>query len=76
MLALEREGVTGEWRKLYNEHRHDMYSFPDFIRVIKSRTIRLAGNVACRGGREMHTGLSLVNLSLEDLGVYGTIILK
>jgi hypothetical protein len=64
VLALERKGVTGEWRKLHNEHRHDLYSLPDFIRVIKSRTIRLEGDVARRGRREMHTGFWTVNLRL------------
>jgi hypothetical protein len=56
------EGVTGEWRKLHNEQSLDLYSLPDFIRVIKSRTIKLAGDVASRGRREMHTGFWLVNL--------------
>jgi len=55
-------GVTGYWRKLHNEHRHDLYSLTDIIRVIKSRTIKLAGDVACRGRRDMHTGFWLVNL--------------
>jgi hypothetical protein len=64
VLALKREGVTGEWRKFHNEHRHDLYSLPDFIRVIKIKTIRLAGDVARRGRREMHTGFWLVNLRL------------
>jgi hypothetical protein len=62
VLALKREGVTGEWRKLHNEHSLDLYYLPDFIRVIKSKTIRLAGDVARRGRREMHTGFWLVNL--------------
>jgi hypothetical protein len=56
VLALKMDGVKGEWRKLRNEHRHYLYSLPDFIRVIQSRTIRLAGDVARRVRREMHTG--------------------
>ena len=30
-----RDGVTGEWRKLHNEERNDLYSSPSIVRVIK-----------------------------------------
>ena len=33
----KRDGVTGEWRKLHNEQRNDLYSSPNIVRVIKSR---------------------------------------
>jgi hypothetical protein len=33
----KRDEVTGEWRKLYNEELHNLYSPPDIIRHIKSR---------------------------------------
>jgi hypothetical protein len=36
----KREGVTGGWRKLYNEELHNLYSFPSIIRMIKSRRMR------------------------------------
>jgi hypothetical protein len=36
----------GEWRKLHNEELCDSYSSPNIIRIIKSRRIRLVGNVA------------------------------
>jgi hypothetical protein len=29
--------VTEEWRKMYNEELHNLYSSPDIIRKIKSR---------------------------------------
>jgi hypothetical protein len=38
--------VTGEWRKLHNEERNDLYSSPNIVRVIKSKRIRWAGHVA------------------------------
>jgi hypothetical protein len=41
--------VTGEWRKLHNEERHNLYSSPDIIIQIKSRRMRWAGHVARMG---------------------------
>ena len=28
----KRDGVTGEWRKLYNEELSDLYSLPNIVR--------------------------------------------
>ena len=42
----ERDGVTGEWRKLHNEELNDLYSSPNIVRVLKSRRLRWAGHVA------------------------------
>ena len=42
---------TGEWRKVHSEELNDLYSSPDFIRVIKSRRIRWAVYVARMGER-------------------------
>jgi hypothetical protein len=41
-----RDEVTGEWGKLHNRELHNLYSSPDIIRQIKSRTMRWAGHVA------------------------------
>jgi len=43
LLAME---CTREWRKLHNEERNNLYSSPNIIRMIKSRWMRKAGNVA------------------------------
>jgi hypothetical protein len=45
----KRDEVTGGWRKLHNEELHDFYSSPNIIRVIKSRSMRWVGHVACMG---------------------------
>jgi len=45
----KRNEVTGEWRKLHEE-LNDLYS-PDIVRVIKSRSLRWVGHVACVGER-------------------------
>jgi hypothetical protein len=42
-------GVTGGWRKLYNEELQNVYSSPSVIRMIKSRRMRWAGHVARMG---------------------------
>jgi hypothetical protein len=41
--------VTGERRKLHNEELNDLYSFPNIVRVVKSRRMRWAGHVARMG---------------------------
>ena len=51
MLGPKRDEVTGEWRKLYSEERNDLCSSPNIIRVIKSRRLRWAENVARMGER-------------------------
>jgi hypothetical protein len=45
----KRDEVTGEWRKLHNEELHNLYSSPNIITQIKSRTLRWAGHVARMG---------------------------
>jgi hypothetical protein len=47
--VLRRDEVTGEWRKLHNEELRDLYSSPSIIRMIRSRRVRWAGNVARMG---------------------------
>ena len=37
---------NGEWRRLYNEELHSLYSSPNIVRVINSRRLRWAGHVA------------------------------
>ena len=51
----KRDGVTGERRKLHNEELNDLYCSPNIVRVIKSRRMRWAGNVArMKEGRVVH----------------------
>jgi hypothetical protein len=46
IFGSKRDGVTGEWRKLYNEELHNLYSSPSIIRIIKFSRMRWAGHVA------------------------------
>jgi hypothetical protein len=45
-FGAKREEVTGEWRRLHNEERNDLYCSPNIVRVIKARRMRWAGHVA------------------------------
>jgi len=47
----KRDEVTREWRKLHNGELNDLYCSPNIVRVIKSRRMRWAGNVARMGER-------------------------
>jgi hypothetical protein len=49
LFGPKRDGVTGMWRKLYNEELHNLYSSPSIIRIIKLRRMRCVGHVARMG---------------------------
>ena len=51
IYGAKMDDVTGECRKLHNEELNDLYCSPNIIRVIKSRIMRFAGNVARMGDR-------------------------
>jgi hypothetical protein len=56
-----RDEVTGEWRRLHNKERNDLYCSPNIVWVIKWRRMRWAGHVACVG---------------EERGVYRVLVGK
>jgi hypothetical protein len=70
----------GSWRKLNNYELHSLYSLPNIVRVIKSRRMRWAGNVARMGRGEVFTGFWLrgpkVRDHWEDVGVGGRMTLR
>ena len=39
---------NGDWRRLHNEELHSLYRSSNIVRMIKSRRLRWAGNVARR----------------------------
>jgi hypothetical protein len=49
LFGLNRDEVTGEWRKLHNEQLHDLYSSPSIIRIMKAMRMRWAGHLARKG---------------------------
>jgi hypothetical protein len=64
--------------KLHNDELHDLYSSPNIVMVIKSRSMRWAEHVARMG--EVLTEFWLGSLKArdhwEDLGVGGRITLR
>jgi hypothetical protein len=61
----KRDEVTGGWRKLLEGELRDLYSSPSIIRMMKSRSMRLAGHVARM--REKRTGYGLLVGPLHGL---------
>ena len=51
-----RDEVTGGWRRLRNKELYALHSSPNIIRVIKSRRLRLAENVASTEERRVAYG--------------------
>jgi hypothetical protein len=49
LFGPKRDGVTGGWRKLYNEELYNLYSSPSIIRIIKLRRMWWTGHVARMG---------------------------
>jgi hypothetical protein len=54
IFGLKRDEVTGDWRKLYNEGLHNLYSSPN--RMMKSKRMRWAGRAARMREKTMNIG--------------------
>jgi hypothetical protein len=65
MYGPKREEVVGGRRRLHNEELHNLYASSNIIRVIKSRRMRWAGNVAGVERVEIYTKFWLGNLRGE-----------
>jgi len=73
----KRDALTGEWRRLHKHELYALFSSPNIIRVIKSKTVRWTGNAARMGERGVYSvlvGDPREGDHMEDLGVDGRII--
>jgi hypothetical protein len=61
-FGLNRDEVTGEWKKLHKKQLHDLYSSPTIVRVTLSRIMRWAGHVVRVGREQACTGFRGENL--------------
>jgi hypothetical protein len=48
-IFVPKREEDGSWRKLHNDELHSLYASPNIVRMIKSRRMRWAGNVARLG---------------------------
>jgi hypothetical protein len=55
IFEAKRDEVTGKWRRLQKVECHDLYS-PHFIRIMKLKRMRWAGNVERMMKGEVHIG--------------------
>ena len=46
LFGPKRDAVTGKWSKPHNEKFNDLYSSPNIVRMIISRTMRWEGDAA------------------------------
>ena len=53
---------NGQWRRLHNEELHSLYRSPNIVRVIKSRRLRWAGQVA-------RMEEDNIRMDLEEIGI-------
>jgi hypothetical protein len=51
IFGSKRGEAAREWRKLHNEKLNDLYSSPNIVQGIKSRTMRWVGHVTLMGER-------------------------
>jgi hypothetical protein len=56
MFGRKRDEVTGGWRKLHIEKLLNLYTSPIINRMIKSKRIKLAGQISRMWGRETRIG--------------------
>jgi hypothetical protein len=59
-----KHGDTEGWRKLHNKELHNSYCSPNFVRIIKSKSMReRSGSIH---GKEMHTKICWESLKEAD----------
>jgi hypothetical protein len=73
ICAPKREEITGDWRRVYIEDLHGLYSSPLYDQIKK----RAAGHVERMGKSERYAETGWGNQKerdqVEDLGIYKTI---
>jgi hypothetical protein len=53
----KRGEVVRGWRRLHNKERHNLYSSPSIIGMIKSKRLRWAGHAAGTGAKRYAYGV-------------------
>jgi hypothetical protein len=66
IFGTKRDEVTGDWRKLHNEELYNLYCSQNIIKMIKSRMMKWAGNIARMGKRGTHVAFWWENQKERD----------
>jgi hypothetical protein len=66
LFGIKGGDITGEWRKLHNDERNDLYCSHDIVRVIKWKRLRWAGNVTRMGKRRVVRRVLMGKLKERD----------
>jgi hypothetical protein len=61
----KREEVAGDWRRLYNEEHHNVYTSPNIVGVIKSMRLKWVGHVARMGDMRNATKIMVEKLEMK-----------
>jgi hypothetical protein len=69
----KRDEGTGDWRRLHREKPHDLYSSPHIIRLIRSRRMRWAEQVAREGEGERSGAYRLLGGKTEGKRTLGNL---
>jgi len=62
-FGTKRDDVIVQWKGQHNAEHNVLYSSPNIVRVIKSRTMRCLGHIARMEREEVHTGFWWGNLT-------------
>lgn len=66
---MQRDGFSGEWRRLHNSEFHVLCTSKNVISVIKSNQLWWAGYVICMVQREEYTEFWQADWKVSDLQV-------
>jgi hypothetical protein len=58
--------MAGDWRRLHNEELQNLYTAPNIIRVIKSRSMRRFGHIRISHLDEMRNSYKVLAEETEE----------
>jgi hypothetical protein len=65
----QTQEVTGDWRKFRNQGHQDVYTAPNIIQAIRSKSMRWAGHVA--RARDKRNAYTLLARKPEEKELFG-----
>jgi hypothetical protein len=68
MIFGPKREEDGSWRKFHNDELHSLYSSPNIVKVIQSRSMRWVGQRASMGRGKVFTGFGWEDRREETTG--------